>query len=297
MLAARGVASAIMTLPYHIERAPAGFASGELAIQPNVAHLRETMIQSLWDIRRLIDFLASKSEFEHRNYGIMGTSLGSIVASLAFAVDPRLKYGGFCLAGADIAHIIWNSSRVVGEREALRKQGYTEERLRQELLSIEPLTYLQKDPSKASMVVRAIHDTVIPFVDSEKLLTALHKPYHIELDTGHFGGVLVESQVLRHFAEFFSDSMTGRFYRAPQSLYSPTIRLGLIANGATGLQVAAGLDLWRSNRRGDGYAAAVLTPRGLQGFVGVRIGPAGLAVGISFTRKRTTWGAMWNVVL
>src|SRR5690606_15471518 len=44
-LAIRGVSSIIMPLPYHLDRTPPGYRSGELAIVPNPGELRETMVQ------------------------------------------------------------------------------------------------------------------------------------------------------------------------------------------------------------------------------------------------------------
>lgn len=300
----RGVAGIILSLPYHMARTPKGFRSGELAIQPDPAKLVVTMTQSIWDVRRAIDWIQSQKELDANRIGISGTSLGAIVASLAFGIDSRIKAGCFMLGGADLAHILWNSSRVVGEREALRRRGYTEERMREALKSIEPLNYLRPG-NRPTFIVGAKHDTVIPPADVEKLIRALEpsedgepgkKPERLWLDTGHYGGVFVERQLSRSMAGFFDAAMHDREYRAPKTFLAPTLRIGFEVNPASGLQVAVGLDIWRWSRNADGFGAVLFTPKGIQGFLGYQIG-GGLALGITVLPKRTTVGAFWSAVL
>lgn len=300
----RGIAGIILALPYHMSRTPKGFRSGELAIQPDPARLVVTMTQSIWDVRRTIDWIQSQRELDAHRIGISGTSLGAIVASLAFGIDPRLKAGCFMLGGADLAHILWNSSRVVGEREALRRRGFTEERMREALRDIEPLNYLRPS-DRPTFIVGAKHDTVIPPADVDKLIQALEpsdegepckRPERLWLDTGHYGGVFVQRQLTRSMASFFDAALHGRDYRPPKSFLAPTLRIGFEVNPASGFQVAVGLDLWRWSRNADGFGALLLTPKGVQGFLGYHIG-SGLALGITVLPKRTTVGAFWSAVL
>src|SRR2546421_4985166 len=138
----RGIGAVLITLPYHLSRTPPGTRSGQLAIQPEVPRLIETMTQAVLDVRRTIDFLDTRPEIDHNRIGIAGTSLGSLISILAFAVDPRISSAAFVLGGVDLAHIIWHSSRVVELRDALRRRGYTEMRLRNEIASIEPTRFL-----------------------------------------------------------------------------------------------------------------------------------------------------------
>ncbi|MBX7132377.1 MAG: alpha/beta hydrolase family protein [Fimbriimonadaceae bacterium] len=325
----RGIAAVIIALPYHMARTPKGTRSGELAIQPDPAKLVVTMAQCVWDVRRTIDWIQSNRDFNANKIGISGTSLGSIVASLTFGIDQRIVAGCFMLGGGDLAHILWNSSRVVSEREALRKRGYTEERMREALTCIEPLQVLKPSERKV-FIVGAKHDTVIPPADVTKLIDALtapepqggthgteasdigeprklashatranegtSEPSVLWLDSGHYGGIFVERQLARQMASFFDASFDGRGFNSPKSLIAPTVRIGLEVNPSSGLQVAVGFDVWRWSRNADGFASILLTPKGVQGFLGYNISN-GLAFGISILPKRTTVGAFWSVVL
>jgi pimeloyl-ACP methyl ester carboxylesterase len=294
-LARKGIASALVTLPYHLDRTPRGYRSGQLAIQPNPDKLRETMAQGALDIRRTVDWIESRPEFRRDGVGIMGTSLGSIMAGLAFGVDQRLRAGCFLLGGADLASLLWNSSRAVGPRDQLRRAGWTEAKLREALAPVEPLNYLRPG-DRPALVIGARFDTVVPPRNVEALIAGLGDAQRLWIDTGHFGGALVMPELMRAAAEFFEAAFAGRAYRAPGRLYAPTLRFGVAASGERGIEVALGLDLWRSDARGSVYACALVTPRGPRLFAGAQAG-RGLSVGLTILPRRTTWGAFWNVVL
>jgi hypothetical protein len=294
-LAENGIATVAMPLPYHLSRTPKGSRSGEMAVRADPEALRSMMTQSVLDVRRTLDWIATRNEFKKDSIGIAGTSLGALVASTAYGIDKRIGSGSFLLGGADLAHLIWRSSRVVLQREALRRQGYTENRLRDELKSIEPLTYIKADERK-SLVVAGRFDTIIPQACTDKLIAALGSPETMWLDTGHYGGVFVQRRLVQLVARFFRSVFEKRRFEAPRSFYAPTIRLGLQWNPDTGTQVAAGLDVWRSNAQAESFGTVMATPRGLQGFLGHRIG-RDFAFGISILPKKTTWGVFWSVVL
>lgn len=293
-LASRGIASVIFPLPYHMSRTPAGTRSGEMAILPDPEHLKLTMLQSVSDVRRAVDWIQTRPELKPDTIGITGTSLGAIVTALAFAVEPRIKASAYILGGVDLAHILWNSSRVVSQREALRREGYTEEKLRTVLSDIEPLNYLKPDGRK-SYVVRAKFDTVLPGASSERLISALDNPDVLEIETGHYGGALIQGRLVTTVVRFFEATFHGTEFTAPSRFYSPTIRLGLTFNPDRGLQVAGGLDVWRLNKSSDAFASVLLTPRGIEGFVGYSFSK-GISLGVSITPRRTTIGGFWSVV-
>lgn len=295
-LARLGIGAALITLPYHLDRTPPGARSGERAILPDTQHLVATMTQAVLDVRRTVDYIAQRPEYDANQIGIAGTSLGSIVSSLSYALEPRLKAASFMLGGADLAHILWQSSRVVKVREALRKQGMTEARLREELATVEPLNYLPARTEKRAFVVGGKFDTVVPPADTEKLIRALGNPSTLWLDTGHYGGVFVQRRVLRLVSQFFSGEFGGRAFVPPKSVYAPTVRIVLQANTESSFQVGLGVDLWRSNSRGDFFSTVIATPRGPQLFLGARL-DRGLSIGAFASPKRVSPGVLWSFVL
>lgn len=294
-LANLGIASVYIPLPYHLSRTPAGFRSGELAIQPDPASLRQTMLQSVLDVRRTVDWITTRPEFDSSRIGLTGTSLGAIVSSLAYAVDNRFTCAAFVLGGVDLAHIIWNSSVVVAQRDQLRRKGFTESSLREALKDVEPLTYLANPETRPTYVVRARYDKVVPPESTQELVDRLQTPKQLVIDTGHYGGVLVRGRLLRSVASFFQSEFEGRDFTSPGNFYSPTIRLGLMLEPETGLNVGASLDVWRLNSSNNIFGSVYMTPRGPRGFLGGSIGK-GVAIGVIVMPQKTTFGMVWNTV-
>lgn len=296
-LIAKGVGAAILTLPYHLERTPVGLSSGELAIQPDPAKLIATSEQSVMDVRRAIDFLQTRREIDSARVGISGVSLGAIVSSLSFSVENRIKRGAFLLGGTDLAGILWKSSRTVPQRDVMRRRGLTEEALREALKPIEPEKYL--DPGKDSrraFVVYGLYDPVVPPGNTKRLIDRLNDPAVLALDTGHYGGFLVQRRLFREVATFFDVELRDRRYEAPKSLLAPTTRVGLSATALDGVEVVLGIDLVKFDPQGRHTVSFLLSPRTPSVFWGVEVSK-GLSLGLQATPKRTAPGLFWSTVL
>ncbi len=295
-LTGRGIASVIVELPYHLTRAPKGTRSGELAIQPDPERMRATMIQAVYDLRRTLDWIETRPEFDGDKIGLAGTSLGAIVGSLAFAIDPRISAYSSILGGADLASTVWGSSRLVREREVLRKNGWTRETLADALRPIEPTAYFKADDPRPAYLIAARYDTIVPVSSYRALQNALPNLKTLWIETGHYGGFVVQNSIHNSVVNFFDKSFSGQTFNAPGRLYAPTLRLAAPASLESGLQVGLGLDFWKSDEQGTAFGTLLLTPKGPQVFIGAKVG-GGLAVGASIQTKRTTLGMMWSFVL
>lgn len=303
-LSSQGVAAVIVTLPYHLERTPPGFSSGALALRPdpnrhdeNIAqHLVATMTQSVLDVRRAVDWIQTRPEFDGNKVGIVGISLGALVASLCYGIDDRLSKAAFMLGGADLAHILWNSAIVVPERENMRRLGFSEQRLRDELAPIEPLNVLPERTSVDAFVIGAKHDTVVPPLDTQKLIDALPGAKTLWIDTGHYGGIFVQRRLGRLVARYFASEFANQTYLPPTGIYAPTIRIGAQVNNDQGFQIAVSLDIWRSDKDGRFFGALMASPKGAQLFFGSRL-EDGIAPGVFLGADHVSFGVFWSIVL
>jgi dienelactone hydrolase len=291
----QGIGAAIMTLPYHLSRTPLGKVSGAMAITSDPNRMEATMTQAVMDVRRGMDFI-EKQPICGDLLGIYGTSLGAIVSSLSYAVDPRIKNAVFLLGGVDLASIIWNSSKVVGIKDELKTNGWSLEKLRERLVSVEPSTYLPKKSPGKTLIVRAQYDTVIPPNSTDQLIKLLPKSSIITLDTGHYGGIFVQGRLLRETANFFHAVADERSYNPPQKIIAPTIRIGLLATTPSAFDVAIGLDVFKFDKRGDRYASLLLTPRSPVLWIGSNISTS-LNFGVGISTGRTGIGVFWSTVL
>jgi dienelactone hydrolase len=291
----RGIGAAILSLPYHLNRAPAGTTSGQLAIQPDPKKLEATMTQAVMDVRRALDFLEQRKECGSL-LGIYGTSLGAIVSSLSYANDARLKSAVFLLGGIDLAKLLWESSRVVPIKDELKRLGFTESSLREELRSVEPSQYLPRQVMGRTLVIRATFDSVVPPECTDELINKLPGSQVLEIDTGHYGGVFVQGRLLRVAADFFEAVRDQRDFVLPKKLIAPTIRLGALASSPNGFDVVAGIDILKFDPSGKSYASILLTPRSPVVWFGTTISP-GLNLGVSVANRRAGFGLLWSTVL
>lgn len=292
----RGIAAVMMTLPYHMRRSPSNVASGAMAIRPDTNHLREGLTQAVFDIKRLVDYLSTKSEFDMQRLGISGVSLGAIVASLVYNVEPRFRCAAIILGGGDIAHIIWNSSFTVDIRTDFRKKGYTEEQLREELRPVEPLEYVDPHREDNVLIIGAKYDEVIPPESTQKLIDAYGNARVVWLTTGHFGGALVERKLFRTATGFFESKFFAKTFEIPSTISAPTLRLGVVLVPDYELTIAAGMDLWRPKRLRNVVVNGWVTPEGPLLWANLEL-EGGFGAGFALTKERLTFGIGWSVVL
>ncbi len=290
------IAAAVMTLPYHLTRTPTGHHSGDLAIEPDPRKMVLTMTQAVLDVRRSLDFLETRPEFDQTHVGLSGTSLGALVAELAFGVDDRISHVAFVLGGADIAHIVWTSSLLVRQRDALIRRGFTEEKLHQSIEVIEPLRYLPSRRSAPSLVIGGQYDTVINQQSTQELIACLTSPRVLWLDTGHYGGIFVQRRLMREVARFFQTEFTGSSFNAPERVYAPTIRIGVKVDSGNGFDLGVGLDLLKFDKKGDTFTTLFVTPRGPQLFLGRSIAQ-GFSLGAIASTRKSGVALLWSAVL
>ncbi|MCX7925898.1 MAG: prolyl oligopeptidase family serine peptidase [Fimbriimonadales bacterium] len=295
-LVRHGIAVFVMTLPYHMQRTPPGHGSGDLILAGDVALLREAATQATWDVRRAFDWLQRQPETDPERIALVGISLGAILGATAMACEPRVHSAALILGGADLAHVLWDSILAIRARARLRQEGYTLERLRQELAPVEPLNLLTPELGEKTFVIGARFDIVVPTEDTEKLIRALGNPKVLWLNTGHFGGGLVQRPLFRTVRQYLQARFEGRNPGGNPSVIAPTLRIGAIYSAGRDFRLALGTDFWRSDKDGTLFVSGVLTPRGGSLFAGVRL-RLGFSAGVEITPKRTYGAVFWHFVL
>ncbi len=295
-LARYQIAVLLLTLPYHMGRTPPGFDSGDLLLSGDVNLLRQSLIQAVWDARRAIDWLSRQPEVDATRIGLVGISLGAIMGATVLSVEPRLHSAVLILGGVDLAHILWHSVLTVRTRAQLRAQGYTLQRLREALADVEPLHRLNPVLGEKTFVIGARFDIVVPTEDTEKLVRALGNPRVFWLNTGHFGGALVQRPLFRMVRRYLTARFAGKAPPAESSPLVPTVRIGALYSPDRDFRLALGVDLWRSDKRGTLFVTGVLTPRGSSLFAGVRL-RLGFSAGVEITARRITGAVFWHFVL
>ena len=105
LLAKLGINSIRMTQPYHEDRNIPGAERADFMLGPNIGRTLHATRQSVLEVRQVFNWLKKQG---FTSIGIIGTSLGSCVAFLAFTFEPGFKTGVFNHASSFYSDVVWH---------------------------------------------------------------------------------------------------------------------------------------------------------------------------------------------
>jgi hypothetical protein len=186
LLARAGVSALRMSLPYHDARRPPELTRADYIVSANVARTVQACRQAVVDARRAIAWLAGLG-FER--IGILGTSLGSCLAMLTAAHEPRVRAQALNHVSPFFADVVWRGLSTRHVREGL--EGHvTLDELRDLWLPISPMTYLDRVADTRTLLIYARWDLTFPVDLSRQLVAAFHRtgqrPEVSVLPCGHY---------------------------------------------------------------------------------------------------------------
>ncbi len=156
-----GIAALRLSMPYHDLRKPAETERADYAVSSNVGRTIDAARQAIVDARCCLDWLESRG---YRQFGVVGTSLGSCYAFIASAHDPRFSVNVFNHASTYFADVVWTGQSTRHIRQGIERD-ITLESLRSAWAAISPMCYFdqfQRCPKK-SLIVYATYDlTFLP---------------------------------------------------------------------------------------------------------------------------------------
>jgi hypothetical protein len=165
LLARFGVSALRLSLPYHDTRMPPELTRADYIVSSNIARTVQVCRQAVLDARRAVAWLDSLG-FER--IGILGTSLGSCLAMLTSAHEPRIKAQALNHVSPYFADVVWRGLSTRHVREGL--DGHLDlERLRRLWRPISPFSYLERVRQTETLLVYAAYDLTFP-VDLSRLL-------------------------------------------------------------------------------------------------------------------------------
>jgi hypothetical protein len=156
-----GIAGLRLSMPYHDVRRPAELERADYAVSANIGRTIAAARQAILDVRCCLDWLESQG---YREFGILGTSLGSCYAFIASAHDPRLRVNAFNHASTYFADVVWTGQSTRHVRAGVERE-ITLESLRDCWRAISPMSYFDQFSRfpKKSLVIYATYDlTFLP---------------------------------------------------------------------------------------------------------------------------------------
>jgi hypothetical protein len=202
-----GISALRMTMAYHAERKPPELQRADYHVSSNVGRTIHAARQSVVDTRCCLDWLAQQG---YERIGILGTSLGSCVAFIATAHDPRVKVGIFNHVSMYFSDVVWTGLSTQFVRRSF--SGHVDQdELRRYWAVISPASYLHRLEGRdlQSLLIWARHDTSFLPEYSQQVLTTFrekklsHEVYTLpcgHYTTGQFPFKLMDGLAMCRFA-------------------------------------------------------------------------------------------------
>ncbi len=165
LLARCGVSALRLSLPYHDARMPPELTRADYIVSANIARTVQVCRQAVLDARRAIAWLALQG---YERIGILGTSLGSCLAMLTSAHEPRIRAQALNHVSPWFADVVWRGLSTRHVRESL-DGNVTLDELRELWRPINPWSYLDRVSNTRTLLVYARYDLTFP-VDLSRLL-------------------------------------------------------------------------------------------------------------------------------
>ncbi len=148
----------------HGERKDPDFTKFDLR-KPYPFTTRNAIVQTVFDLRRAIDFVNTCPEIDEQRIGFMGISLGGITGTIFSGVEPRVRVSVLALAGGGLKFLF-----------GLKMFSPKVQNL---LAPVEPLNFVGKIAPRPVLFINANHDEVIPPRLAKKLQNAAGSPKEI----------------------------------------------------------------------------------------------------------------------
>ncbi len=209
MLTSQGYATISVDSQYRGDRKRAD-VTGEL-LNPDSFRMRDAWVQTVVDLRRAVDYLASRSDIDSSKIGYLGFSMGGMLGACLGGVESRVSCFLLAVPGGGLVKI----AQEIDKHPALKVYWpvtLTPEvmkRVEEFALVCDPIHFVGKILPRPLLIIVANHDELIPPEASQMLIDAAHakEPGQVKrMDTGH----VLTPAVIFDVRKFFTDQLGKR---------------------------------------------------------------------------------------
>jgi hypothetical protein len=136
----RGISALRLTMPYHESRMSPDLERADHLVAPNIGRTLQSTRQAVLDTKACVRRLKNEG---YERVGIVGTSIGSCVAFLAFTHDNDIEAGVFNHVSGYFADVVWQGLSTYHVRESIEKVVSLED-LREFWRPISPMGHIEK---------------------------------------------------------------------------------------------------------------------------------------------------------
>jgi dienelactone hydrolase len=201
-LAQNHIAALFVQMAYYGPRRPPG--SDLRLLTPNYQHTMAAVRQTVLDIRQATAWLESRPEIDARRLGVLGTSLGSFMGSLAAEMEPKLSRVAVLLGGGGLVDAYYDDPRAASFRQLWEALGGTKEKLAELIAPADPITCAANLKDRRVLIIAGQRDDIVPPKAAEALWQASGRQKIIWYDCTHYGAVVYFLPAMRHIVQHFS---------------------------------------------------------------------------------------------
>lgn len=126
---------------------------------------RDILIQTVFDLRRAVDFIQARKELDSNRIGYLGISLGGIIGTIFCGVDQRVNVPVIVLAGGGM-HLMFGIDALSDDTKDY-------------LSMIEPLNFVKEISPRPLLMINAENDDVVPPMMSKLMFKTAKEPKKI----------------------------------------------------------------------------------------------------------------------
>jgi dienelactone hydrolase len=201
VLAANGVAGLCVQMPYYGPRRPS--EERVRLISDNVPRTLDGIRQTVLDNRCAAAWLESRPEIDRTKLGIHGTSLGSFMAALTAAAEPRLNKVSLMLGGGGLVDAYWDHPQAKPYLAMLAAIGADKDTVKKAIAPADPLTYAESLKKRDLLMIAASKDDVVPPSAAKALWEATGRQKIVWLNCTHVGAAMYLFDATDHLVKHF----------------------------------------------------------------------------------------------
>lgn len=220
--AKRGIAVMTPSLPYHHKRTKnALYVQGLQLIIGSPEEVRDNLRRAVIDTRRALDWLATRSDIDQNCISIAGVSLGGIVASLAFKVEPRFANGVLVVSGSGAGGILENGDTAILNifRAAAKANVVDPEDFVDALQIVDPINVPDLQP-RPVLVMNGMSDVIMVPENAVRLRDSFVLAEQIWTTGGHYFPLYVSEYLLM-------DYLSKQYTKSPSFSHGIRVDAGL----------------------------------------------------------------------
>jgi dienelactone hydrolase len=200
-LAQHRIAALFVFMPYYGPRRTPG--SNVRLLMPDIDHSLGAVRQTVLDLRAATAWLEARLEVDGKRLGILGTSLGSFMATLTAEMEPKLARVAALLGGGGIVDAYYDHPQGAKIRKLYESLGGSKEKLAKAIAPADPLTCAANLKTHKVLMICGKRDEIVP----PKMATALWKASGqqeiVWYDCGHYSAAFYLLAGLDHIVKHF----------------------------------------------------------------------------------------------